>query len=309
MWKTIIFIEKGLINGMHQYIKSIGFQNVNTKRKIKDILADVENNFTEHELVSCNEVEESSDYCEFRKSYGAGIGISIFGEMNIDEKFEKEYYFPYFKGTGITSYADILVERRIEKEAYVGICEDVKVGVSLIFHLQNSLEYMKQKQLGNIPKSATSLTLSGLALSGTILFEIKKNEQQVKTHKEESRNRMMLLSAARNGDAAAIESLTLDDIDTYSKVSKRLIKEDIFSIVDSYFMPYGVECDQYSILGDILAMESIQNEYSKEELLIFTLDVNELIFDVCVPKSGIIGEPEVGRRLKSNIWLQGYINF
>ena len=59
---------------------------------------------------------------------------------------------------------------------------------------------------------------------------------------------MMLLSAARNGDQEAMESLTLDDIDTYSKVSKRLITEDIFTIVETYFMPYGVECDEYSIL-------------------------------------------------------------
>ena len=62
----------------------------------------------------------------------------------------------------------------------------------------------------------------------------------------------MLLSAARNGDQEAMESLTLDDIDTYSKVSRRLITEDVFTIVETYFMPYGVECDEYSILGEII---------------------------------------------------------
>ena len=55
-------------------------------------------------------------------------------------------------------------------------------------------------------------------------------------------------------DQSAIETLTLDDIDMYSQVSKRLANEDIFSIVDTYFMPYGIECDLYSIMGEILAV-------------------------------------------------------
>ena len=34
-------------------------------------------------------------------------------------------------------------------------------------------------------------------------------------------------------------------IDLYSKVSRRLVKEDVYSIVESCFMPFGIECDQY----------------------------------------------------------------
>ena len=47
------------------------------------------------------------------------------------------------------------------------------------------------------------------------------------------------MNAARNGDQTAIETLTLDDMDIYSKMSKRLKNEDVFTIVDTYFMPYG----------------------------------------------------------------------
>ena len=90
---------------------------------------------------------------------------------------------------------------------------------------------------------------------------------------------------------------------------RSLITEDIFSIVDTYFMPYGVECDRYSILGEILDISIIENEDTKEPLYIMKLDVNEIPFDICVPKSSVIGEPEVGRRFKGDIWLQGRINF
>ena len=49
------------------------------------------------------------------------------------------------------------------------------------------------------------------------------------------------MAAAREGDEEAMESLTLEDIDTYSMISKRIMTEDILSIVDTYFMPYGID--------------------------------------------------------------------
>lgn len=291
---------------MHLFLKSIGFGKIQTRNQIKELLAEVEHGFTRHQVIS---TEENVEFCEFYKPYGEQIGISLVGFQEENKEFEREYYFPQFRGKGITSDSDIIVERRIEKDIYVGICEDVKIGVSLIFHLQNAIEYMKEKHLGNLPKPGTSVTLSGLALSGTVLFPIKKDFAYEKAKKEESRNRMMLLSAAKSGDQQAMESLTLDDIDTYSKVSKRLITEDVFSIVETYFMPYGVECDQYAIMGEILEIETIVNTETDVVLYCMTLDVNELQFDVCVPKAAVTGEPKVGRRFKTNIWLQGYINF
>ncbi len=291
---------------MHKYLTAIGFGNIKSKKKLYGILTEVKDSFTNHELIYA---EDELDYCEFQKEYGAGIGIAVFGEVDLDENFERQYYFPYFIGTGITSYADIIVEKRIDRNSYVGVSEDVKIGINLIFHLQNTIEYMKESQLSPSGIQNTSVTLSALCNEGTVLLPVMKDEGQVKQQKQETHNRMMLMSAARSGDQTAIESLTLDDIDTYSKVSQRLIKEDVFSIVDTYIMPYGVECDRYSILGTILALQTMENEYTGEELYVMRMEVNELQFDLCVPVKHVVGEPAVGRRFKGNIWMQGKINF
>lgn len=291
---------------MHEFLKAIGFSDLHSRKELKEIVSAVENDFSIEQRIT---LEENVDYCERKKEFGDNIGITVCGEINEDGKFEREYYYPYFEGTGVTSYADVILEKRMEKEMYAGVCEEMKVGVSLIFHLQNMAEYRREKRLGHIKKNSISVTLSALAESGTILFPIQKDELQEQRSQEDARNRMMLMSAAKSGDQQAIESLTLDDIDIYSQVSKRLITEDIFSIVDTYFMPYGVECDRYSIMGTILGIKEIHNSYTNEELYIFTLDVNELIFDVCVPKKSVMGEPEIRRRFKGNIWLQGRINF
>lgn len=291
---------------MHQYLKAIGFDNINTRYDLKDLMEDVEAGFTHQTIVSYRPGE---DFCELRREYGQCIGVSLCGELDDDDNFYPDYYFPYFEGSGISTYADIAIERKIEKEQYVGMCEDSKIGISLIFTLQNGIEYMRERQTGFTAGVTTSVTLSGLALSGMILLPVLKDESRLKSEQEASDNRKMLLNAARNGDQSAIETLTLDDIDIYSQVSRRLANEDVFSIVDTYFMPYGVECDLYSIMGEILAVRHRTNSATGVELYQMKLNVNEMQFDVCVPAEEVMGEPEIGRRFKGTIWLQGYINF
>lgn len=291
---------------MHQYLSAVGFDNIRTRKQLKEILADIQNTFTHQTIVSYN---AEADFCELQKEYCKNAGITLCGELDEKDVFEPVYYFPYFRGRGITSYADITVERKIDSESYVAVCEDEKVGISLIFFVQNGVEYMKEWMLGNLPKKNTSVTFAGLANSGKILFPVQKDAIQIANRNAQQQTRKMLLNAARQGDQAAIETLTLDDIDTYSKVSRRLITEDVFSIVDTYIMPYGVECDQYSILGEILEYRMAINPVTGAEIYQLRLDVNELIFDVCVPVKEVLGEPAVGRRFKASIWLQGYINF
>ncbi len=291
---------------MHQYLKAIGFGNLSTKKELRKILNQVEKNFTHQTIISYN---KSIDFCEFQKDFGQGIGIALYGEMDENENFDADYYAPYFNGSGITTFSEVIVEKRIDREQYVGICEDPKVGISLIFTLKNGIDYQKECQLGGSSKLNTSVTFSGLAISGKILLPVQKSQRQIEGVSEASDNRRNLLNAARNGDQSAIETLTLDDIDIYSQVSRRLMYEDVFTIVDTYFMPYGVECDVYSIMGEILDVNEIENLITKEKLYKLRLDVNELQFDVCIPKKEVLGEPEVGRRFKGTIWLQGDVNF
>ena len=74
-------------------------------------------------------------------------------------------------------------------------------------------------------------------------------------------------------------------------------------------MPYGVECDHYSVLGEIKDCKKIKNSFTKEECYIMTISANDLLFDVCINKEDLYGEPAIGRRFKGIIWMQGYINY
>ncbi len=171
------------------------------------------------------------------------------------------------------------------------------------------IPYVKAKNSNNLPIRGTTLTLSALSLSGTIMMPLKKTEKDLIRNQQTLRDRSQLLNAARNGDEEAIENLTLDDMDTYSAISKRIHKEDVFTLVDTYFMPYGVECDQYSVLGEIVDFNFVKNIVTDEEVCVMILSCNDLQFDICINKADLYGEPAVGRRFKGTIWMQGYINF
>jgi hypothetical protein len=291
---------------VHSYLRAIGFSNINKKKDLDQLLDYVRQNSDSKETI---EISEDNLFSEISKEFCKNIGINIRGEYEENNECSLYYYFPFFKGKGVTTNEDVTVERHAEKESYAGICDDVKVGVSLIFYLQNVTDYINQKKLGALTKQNISITLSALSTKGTVLLPISKNDKQIKNNKEATNIRNTLIAAARNGDEEAIESLTLEDIDTYSMISRRIMNEDVFTIVDSYFMPYGIECDQYSVLGEIMEVEVAVNEYTKEELYIMTLNTNSLTYDVCINKADIIGEPAVGRRFKGGVWMQGKINF
>lgn len=291
---------------MHKYLRAIGFSRIKSKRELQKLIRDTIQEADTKNYVSMN---ENSVFVEFCKDFAENIGIAVRGEFDEENNFVYDYYFPYLRGECISSEEDVTVERHAEKESYAGICDDIKVGVSLIFYLQNVIPYMRVNLADKLPMKGTTLTLSGLSCQGMILMPIIKNENQMQRVKKASINRNHLIAAAREGDEDAIESLTLEDMDTYTAISRKIHKEDVFSLVDTYFMPYGVECDQYSVLGEITDVNQVKNSVTGEEIYEMEINCNDLLFKVCINKLDLLGEPAAGRRFKGVVWMQGFINF
>lgn len=291
---------------MHKYLSAIGFSIINKREEYEKLIRLTAAEASERSYTS---IEEDAMLSVFCKEFAPGMGLAVVGEYDEQNCFSYEYSYPYLRGTGITSAEDLTVERHSDKESYAGVCDDINVGITLIFYLQNIVPYIRAKNTDSLPVKGTTLTLSALSINGTVMMPIMKDERvKAKANKvKNSRNR--LIQAAREGDEDAIESLTLDDMDTYSALATRIQKEDVFTIVDTYFMPYGVECDQYSILGEILEVYKVTNILTYEQIYRMKILCNELVFDLCINEKDLFGEPQVGRRFKGVIWLQGYINY
>lgn len=291
---------------MHSYLKAIGFSKIEKKKDIDKLLSEVVNDYDEKIVV---ENENKHLYAEISKEYGINSGITVFGEYDEDNVFQREYWYPYFRGAQISSYEEIIIEKHADKESYAGACDDIRVGVTLIFYLQNTGEYILEKGREALTRGKKTVALSGLAKEGKIILPIRKNERKEDKDKKAVNNRNHLIAAARNGDEEAIENLTLEDIDTYTMISRRILREDVFSIVESYVMPWGIECDQYNVMGEILEYTETTNYKTKEKVYQMSLECNNICLEVCINSKDLMGEPKKGRRFKGTIWLQGKVDF
>lgn len=291
---------------MHKYLRAVGFSKYKTRDEIQSLIV---NSIKYAEKKCYASYENDALYAEYCKCYGQRIGICVRGEYDDAGKFIYDYMFPYLEGKGISTTEDITMERHIEKVSYAGIVDDYNLGTSIIFYLQNIVPYLKYDKNNRLPVKGTSVTFSALSTKGTILFPIEKNEIDKSKANELNMRTARMRVEARNGNAKAIENLTLQDIDISTVIHKKILEEDLYSLVDTSFMPYGVECDLYSILGEITSVEKVVNEITKEEIYNMTLDVSGVIFDLAINAMDLMGEPLEGRRFKGIVWLQGYINF
>lgn len=292
-------------NRMHSFLRAVGFEQMNNTQ-LDAILSKVAEQPNYMNVVKDS---QGNEFVEFSKDFGESIGITVCGSYMDNDIFEMDFYYPYFRGTGVTSEEHVEIERHSDKESYAVVCDDIHIGVTLIFFLQNIAEFLKERSVSKKSCFAQmNVTLSGLSLEGKILLPITKSETHTLKKEQMAQDRNHLIAAARDGDEEAIESLTLEDIDMYSMLSRRIVNEDILSIVDSYFMPYGVESDQYSVLGEILNVYCIENNMTHIRIYILTINTNDLIYDICINEKDLLGEPMVGRRFKGNIWMQGLLN-
>ncbi len=291
---------------MHKYLASVGFSEVRSRKQVTKLIKEVVENYDEKFTVPNY---DDGVYVEYIKYYAKNMGVAVCGQFDTIGKYHVEFFYPFMGGSKITTKMPLTVEMHYDRSSYAAACDDLRLGVTLIYYLQRPAEYMLLNQkLGDVD-NPIPMILTGLAYEGTILLPLDKNVEEVNAEKELSKKKSELMAAAMDGDEEAMESLTKDEMETYTMISERIQKDDVFTIVDSYFMPYGIECDQYNIMGEIRHLQYQTNEMTKEELVRMTLECNNIEFDVLINRKNLYGEPVVGRRFKGIIWLQGRIDY
>ncbi len=290
---------------MHSYLQAIGFSNI-TKEELDQLIYETIRKPDSHEVALDSDgnefVEMDFEVCEH-------VGIAIRGVYDTNDNFKVDYYYPYCKGDVLSTNGELDIIKQSDKESYQGFCDEIRLGVNLIFYLQNTIEYLQKEKgkRGYDGERFYRTYMTGLSLEGKILLPIA--EPTIKKTNKKTTDRASLMAAAREGDENAIESLTLEDMDTYSMISKRVVKEDIYSIVRTTFMPYGIESDKFSVIGEIKEFHKLTNYVTMEELYVMHLESNDIEFNVCINEKDLLGIPEIGRRFKGNIWMQGTVEF
>ena len=290
---------------MHKFLRSIGFSALQNDREAEFYL-----DRAIHEKYRTAFISDSSGRAieEYRLPVASSMGITVVGHRDPGAAFVRDYYFPYMQSYEAVHTEEAGVERHTERETYAGVIEDFTSGITLIFYLCNSLEARELKRMG-IRLKPKQAFLTAMAVEGKILLPIEKKTEDEESFQQKKREQKRLFDAAKAGDEDAIETLTETDMNLMAEVNRRIEEEDLYSLVESSFMPTGIECDQYSILGEIISLRMKSNVYTHENVLDLKLRCNDAIFRVCMNEKDLLGVPAIGRRFKGTVWMQGEMEF
>ncbi len=291
---------------MHRFLRAVGFSEVKSREQIKKLIEVVMEKATEIESTTSG---DDVLYCDMSYEVGENMGITVCGQYDEMDEFQYDYYYPYMVASKVSTGEKSVIERHSARVSFGGVCDDNRIGISIIYYLQNRIHYIKKSFLGPEALKNVPVCLSGLSDSGMIMMPLAKDANTLKKVSRGNKKRDKLIEAARQGDEEAIESLTLEDIDVYSTISRKIKDTDVYSIVDTYFMPYGIECDLYSVLAEIVNVKEVKNNITGEAVYQLQLLCNGLLMDVCINKYDLFGEPEAGRRFKGTVWLQGWLDW
>lgn len=289
---------------VHKFLRAVGFSNI--RKKDLDIILE---EIIEHpDVMKVTRDSEGNEFAELLKFFGNDLGIIVRGSYDENDNFQINYYIPFSAYEQVSTQEQIDIEKHAEKESYAGVCDEVRLGVTLIFYLQNVADFLSEYRTNIYTKNICGAKLSALSVDGKILLPIHQKVLEKQTVNNRQEKRQKLIAEAREGNQEAIENLSIQDLDMYSQLTKRIRKEDVFSIVSTSFMPYGIESDQYSILGEIKDFEEVTNPITEEKLYSMEVECNDIVFRLVINQSDLLGEPAVGRRFKGSIWMQGTVN-
>ena len=289
---------------MHEFLRSIGFSSVRTAKDLDKLI-----NWVTEKPDSLNIVSTGgeSNLAQAKREVSGHAGISVVGEIDEAGRIIPEYYFPYITSTHVSSEAQISCEKQSERDGFIGMLEDMRMGMALIFSASNVSELMKRTMQDPINDFYHKCLLSALASDGTVLLGQDIPEPALKHAREEHENRMRLIREAHEGDPMAMETIARNDIREYHNVMRRLQETDIYTVVKSFFMPYGIETERYYFMGTILACQLVTNEYTDELFYRILVETNDMQMIVAINSQDLYGIPEPGRRLRCHAWLMGEI--
>ncbi len=298
---------------MHLYLKAVGLGSINTRKKYDSLIKQVIKESIEKGTVQYSDIPylpgDKVFPAQIKHYFNKVCGISVNGFYDPKRKsFKLDYVFPFLDGSVESYESEVSIGRKTEREAFNALCDEPGRGIALIFHLSNPIDYLMSKPILADFNDKT-VKIAAMSNEGTVLLPVNKSEHQIDKSRAATAARNNLINLAKKGDTSAIDNLTIEDLDTYTDIYKRMHNEDVFTIVDSSFMPSGFECDSYSVVGNIVESRLLSNNYTGEDVYVMTLECNDIVFDMCINARDLIGEPAEGRRFKGRIWLQGQVEF
>lgn len=322
---------------MHKYLRAVGFSEFVRKSQVDDFFKE---NLKDENLISTYITQDMRLCGQYNLPVCNGAGISVIGEQEKDQLALIDFYYPYLKGYDYTLIQECTIEKHSDKESYAGIIDDYRLGIALIFYLTNGNVYnslIKKHKISDI--KIDKIYLSALSVGGRIILPIDKKEISGNEFNDKSKINPNYEyddiddedDEEDDYDDSPITTRIIGDMDDFSDgiggkpisigigiklprnpigyQESRLKNEDLYSIVETSLVPYGIECDKYQIVAEIISVNRKVNQYTDETMVEMRVDTMGLQFNLMINEKDLDGEPLPGRRFRGVIWLLGEVEF
>lgn len=293
---------------MHSFLRSIGFGSIKSQTEIDTL---VRNSLLNADSLRESQADNDTKYIEYRRYYAENVGVIVRGERDEKGTFHFSHMFPFMDPQKISCKGqEVFINKKVDSDAYTGMVDDSRMGVSLIFYIQNVVDYFDNRHLVKA-SNYFPVKMAALAREGKIILPTQQRVMSKVGSKMDADNNMKakLVEEARKGDPKAIDALAVNDIDKYAVITERIKHEDLFSIVDTSFIPFGSESDVYSILCNIVSSKQLYNTESGERIWQMECICNGVPLGICINDNDLLGVPIPGMRFRGTIWMQGKIEF
>ena len=294
---------------MNNYLKAAGYSEYNTEGIIYRF---IRNSVIKPEYLTTQfDLGDGTTLTEYRMPANAYIGICAAVLKSSGEFEEIQYYYPYFNSPEVSTAANCIIESHTMSELYSGSIDDYNIGLSLIFFLSNPINYRLRK-LYDGASEFQGTALAAFANEATVLLPVVPQADPLDPLAGMDVSSIFdadePILSSEDDETELIDDYIESSLDMYDQINERIESEDLYSLVEQSFIPCGVECDQYSVIGEITDYIEQANALTDERLALIKLSCNNVEFWLCMRKEDILGEPQKGRRLKCRIWLTGTVN-
>lgn len=303
---------------LHTYLSAVGYEILTRQSEIAAVIEGFVDDAVRENRIETddnNPLPEGFFEAQVRQrllcdTLGNDVGAVVIRGLYNPEKniFDIQFYYPEIRGKSYDSVTtDVELERERDRDAYLVHCNSIGSELEPIFFLSNSFEFVKENgRIENLKNC--SVVFGGLAVEGKIILPINKTDEQISKQHNYFSKRIGLVEETKCGNEEAASRLAMMDYDAIADICRRVQNTDLYSVVDSSFVPSGMECDTYKVVGNILYCELLTNPVTGGQVYYMDLECNNEHISIAINAANLQGIPMEGFRFVGRVWLQGRIS-
>ena len=251
-------------------------------------------------------------FVEFYKMYGDRIGILARGTIAGDDSVNIDSCEAFALCETDFSVNKYIVEFA-ENQPLI-VFEDVGTGNELVFALQNRIDYLKdEKKFINHGRSVTYsrdmgiikrlVNYAAFSVYGSVILHVHKADDNFSSYDNIYVESEALCSC---NEVDEFGTFGRDDRQSFDiDIHERLLEEDILSVVEGFFLPMEETETDYSVLGEIEAVDELVNSLTAEEVIRLSLNITGTKMQLLINRLDLMGHPQPGMRFLGTCRLRG----